>query len=505
MRPPAPPPELFGKLAPAVPFRYHDAWNARERILSGEFEFLNNAVNLGRPVDWAAPGQSLLWQFNLHYFNYLHLLNREEQLQLCSDWVRANPFGETIGFHPYPTSLRIVNWCKSNLDDQNLLQSLYSQTSYLYRNLETYHPGNHLLENAKALIFAGSYFSGRGESRSWLAEGVRIYKEQTPLQLLSDGGYFERSPMYHAIMLEGYLDIINILPEGPDRRDFSRSAEWMADFLLSVTHPDGNISLFNDSTTEVATPTAVLVKYASDLLNYHAKKKTNFSDTGLFITETSDVYLIIDGGAIGPDFLPAHAHADIFSYELSVHGKRVVVDSGVFEYRPGEMRSYVRSTRAHNTVCVDDVDQAECWGSFRVARRYHPAGVSFYDDGRATRFNGRFEGYSKLIGDSITHHRAVDCDRERGCITVRDSVTGRGAHKVESLVHLHPEIEVEIQEKCVLLRHPKSSSVITVTGDMPSVEEGWYCPEFGLRIRNKVLVWGGGHSLPVNVSYTLSY
>ncbi|MDQ3920305.1 MAG: heparinase II/III family protein [Acidobacteriota bacterium] len=505
IRLPPTPADLGGGLRPAVPFRGHDPWNSRERIAAGEFRFLDHTARLGRPVEWDAQGQPLLWQFNLHYFNYLHLLSREEQAGLCADWVRANPAGETVGWHPYPTSLRIVNWCKAGLQDDALLRGLYRQAAHLYRNVETYHPGNHLLENAKALIFAGRYFEGRGESARWLERGLKIYLDETPAQVLADGGYFERSPMYHALMLEGYLDLVNILPDGPERGRLAEAAREMTDFLLSVTHPDGQIALFNDSTTEIAPPTSALVAYARDLLNHHARKKEAFPDTGFYVNETPDSYLVIDGGAVGPDHLPAHAHADIFSYELSVGGRRLVVDSGVYEYRAGEMREYVRGTRAHNTVCVDGLDQAECWGSFRVARRFPPRGVSFRRDPDGCRFEGSFDGYARLVGDAVTHRRVITCENAQRRIVVEDFVGGSGRHLVESLVHLHPEVGVELAGAGLVLRWGDGKEAARISGDLPRVEQGWYCPRFGQRLRNKVLVWGGPRRLPARTSYAVHY
>ena len=72
---------------------------------------------------------------------------------------------------------------------------------------------------------------------------------------------------------------------------------------------------------------------------------------------------------MGPDHLPAHGHCSLFSYELSIAGQRLVVDSGVDEYEPGPWRDYWRSTRAHNTVIVDGAEQAEIWAAFRTGKR----------------------------------------------------------------------------------------------------------------------------------------
>ena len=45
------------------------------------------------------------------------------------------------------------------------------------------------------------------------AAGARILLRELPEQVLADGGHFERSPMYHALLLHGLLDLVNVLPE----------------------------------------------------------------------------------------------------------------------------------------------------------------------------------------------------------------------------------------------------------------------------------------------------
>jgi uncharacterized heparinase superfamily protein len=503
---PKPPSALRGKLTPAVAFLYHDPWNDRAHLLGGQFTFLNHSHRLGSPADWQVEGLPLLWRFNLHYFNYLYLLEGEEQVALCRDWVKNNPVKTGVGWLAFPTSQRIINWCKANFSDAELLNSLYLQAAHLYRNYEAHHPGNHLLENARAMIFAGRFFAGQGETGAWLEKGLAIYRRETPVQILADGGHFERSPMYHALVLAGYLDIINILPaDDLDRKWLIAAAERLSDFLLSVTKPDGQIALFNDSTQEVAPPSHKLLHYAKKLLPVEAKKRAVFADTGYFVHESPEVYLVIDGGPIAPDFLPAHAHADIFSFELSVKGSPLIVDGGVFEYQAGEMRRWARSTRAHNTVCVDGKDQAECWGSFRVGRRFAPFAVSFTRAGNQSRFSGRFDGYAKLIGDSITHERHIACNDDRREIIVEDEIDGEGKHLIESLIHLHPNVEVELEDRCARIK----SSDINCRVDSHSlpfkVADSFYCPQFGLKQQSRALSLGGLVNLPVKLVYSIHY
>jgi uncharacterized heparinase superfamily protein len=466
---------------------------------------LNQTKNLGRPVDWH-PDAPLLWQFNLHYFNYLHLLEEADQQELIREWVYTNPVGAKPGWEPYTMSLRIINWCKAGFGAEDLLHSLYRQAAYLYRSLETHLLGNHLLENARALVFVGAFFGEQGEAPQWLERGVEIYRDQTPEQVLEDGGHFERSPMYHALMLEGYVDVLNLLPE--DHSDWGWLAETvrkMGDFLLSMTHPRNRISLFNDATRNVACPTGKLVAYARRVLDLQPERRSQFEETGYYIHNSDDVYLIIDGGPIGPDHLPAHAHADIFSYELSVGGDLFIVDTGVYEYEAGDMRDYVRSTKAHNTVCVDGVNQAECWDSFRVARRFPPRNISFTKQGGQSHFEGHFDGYAQLIGDRIEYRRRIEADQNERCIVVEDTITGEGCHTVESRIHLHPDVQVERNRGCISLERASHNVCISAEDSTVRLENGWYCPEFGLQELNTVIVLGGDHSLPAHLRYSIRY
>lgn len=502
---PQAPARLQGRLQAHVAFPQHEPWNDAESLRKGRFCFLQRTADLGRPVDWAAAGMPLLWRFNLHYFHYLHLLEGAEQEALCREWVQANPVGAGVGWHPYPTSLRIVNWCRADLRAADLQQSLYRQAAHLYRNLETYVYGNHLMENARALVYAGRFFDGQGEAPRWLEKGLALYRQETGEQILHDGGHYERSPMYHALMLEGYLDVLNLLPrDHPDRSWLEETVQRMGDALVSMVHPDGQLALFNDATQEIAAAPARLVTYARDLTGRTFHARDSLPDTGYFVHRGDGVYLIVDGGAAGPEHLMAHAHADVFSFELSLGGQQIVVDTGVFEYADGPMRRLVRSTSAHNTVCVDDTDQIECWGSFRVARRTAPKDVVFSRHENGSTFEGTFDGYARWLGDGIVHRRRVTCDEARREIRVVDEIQGRGRHRVESRLHLHPDVEVTEAGEITLRRGEVTCRVQVERGSL-RWEEGVYCPAFGVRRANRVLVLGGETALPAALAFTIRY
>src|SRR5690606_5224257 len=91
--------------------------------------------------------------------------------------------------------------------------------------------------------------------------------------------------------------------------------------------------------------------------------------------------LLADVAPVGPDHLPGHAHADTLSFELSLNGRRVLVNGGTSTYENDAERLRQRGTASHNTVVVDGHDSSEVWGAFRVARRARVKDVEFGQEG----------------------------------------------------------------------------------------------------------------------------
>src|SRR5579883_2790561 len=171
------------------------------------FRFLNQAGQVLTPEQWNDAARDKLWLYNLHYFddwNAQGACARYGWHRVLMDrWIAENPPCHGNGWEPYPTSIRLVNWIKyflaGNEPQKNWLESLALQAQWLSLRPEYHLLGNHLLANAKALIFAGAYLRGPDADR-WLRQGLRIEHDQLREQILPDGGHFERSPMYHALV-----------------------------------------------------------------------------------------------------------------------------------------------------------------------------------------------------------------------------------------------------------------------------------------------------------------
>lgn len=489
-----------------------------------EFCFLNVCKDFhSDTVDWASTEMPKLWRYNLHYFDYLLDNNRpfSEKSALISDWIRHNPIGKGDGWEPYTASLRVVNWIKFFLqaDDnaaasQDFLQSLYLQTAWLENNIEYHILANHYLKNGKALYFAGVFFSGSDADR-WHKKGLAILIEEAKEQILKDGGHFERSPMYHAIMVEDYLDVLNLVQNSAignlnSIELLKHKATKALRYLHDITMPDGEIPLFNDAAFGIAPTPEQLFTYARQVIGYerpsypHDLTVTAKQDSGYFIMRQGEDALVFDCGPVGPDYQPGHAHCDTLSYELSLNGRRLVVDSGVYNYENSAERHYARSTRAHNTVSVDQAEQSEIWGVFRVARRAYPLAASIMQTGPSSvNIEGAHDGYKRLKGN-IIHARSIKFNETDG-YRIYDKLEGRGRHLVESFIHLHPDFSVTVNHDVIAIStaNKQAFAVIQVNNGNIRVERGWYFPEFGVKMENVLIVLWLDGNLPLQLNYQI--
>lgn len=344
-----------------------------------EFLFLNQRRRLTWPGGWNEAGVPRLWLYNLHYFDYLDLSAPSARDQeLIDQWIKDNRPVMGVGWEPYPISLRVVNWIKWGIAGGQLAQSATTsiaiQLHALEQMLEYHLLGNHLWANGKALVFGGLYFTGEASDR-WLQKGLDIIGVELQEQILGDGGHFERSPTYHAIVLEDLLDLISLFQaygrEVPV--EWRSSARSMVEWLSVMTRPDGKPPLFNDAAYGISPALTAIRSYAErlglDVAQSLPAGMYFLQDTGYFRYTSEHYTLFGDVGAIGPDYIPGHAHADTFSFELFANGLPIVVDVGTSTYEPGARRLYERGTSAHNTVQIGSIDQSEVWGSFRVGRR----------------------------------------------------------------------------------------------------------------------------------------
>ncbi len=513
---------------------------------NNQFTFLNISQKLSlTSFNWCPDDVPRLWRYNLHYFDYLRQGDRsnDDKLQLLESWVANNPQGSQPGWEPFTASLRIVNWVfylQQNRDSQTpaIMQSLYTQVLWLEKNDERHILANHYFENLKALTFAGMIFKSKDAER-WLAKGIAGIREQLVEQTLDDGGHYERTPQYHGLMLENYLDLYNLVCNNPEQfsDDFIELLKQHCIkgllFFQVIQFPDQQLPLFNDTAFGISPSLIKLDDYFQRLTTEQsclpAEPDTlfNLQAFGLYGYRQGSDMFIIDAGDIGPSYQPGHTHCDMLSYELMLSDQRVVVDTGVCEYEPGSVRKHLRSTSAHNTVSVDGAEQSEVWGEFRVARRAKILSAQIQRPGNSILFDGAYQGFHQVKG-RITHRRKVvvelitklTTDETIQSLTVMDIISDRSSkagsggngdtggkqHRIESFIHLHPELTVTDQGGGVIKllgEHGLCLHLVLESGVNYCLEESYYCPEFGVKMPNIRVVLQKDCVLPCKLSYKI--
>lgn len=348
--------------------------------------FLHSEASMNWEGKWEFKEKSPLWNYNLHYFEFLFPLlseYRKEKDQrylqkavfMIGNWIANNPQKEKgPGWDSYTIDLRITNWLSFySLTEQDLTgefkllmrSSIAEQYAFLSRHIEKDILGNHYFEDLKTLILCAVFF----EDRRMLETAYSAFLKECKEEILEDGVHFELSPMYHNIILEGLIKTYVALKEyGYSAYELKKYIQSMLDAAWSMEESIDRLPLFNDCGNNVAKSLSALVSAAENHLGIHPTYKSMFPDAGYYIFKSGDWKLIVDAGQPGPTYIPGHAHCDALSFELYKKGEPVVTNCGTYAYQSSK-RNVFRQTGSHNTVMINGNEQSELWATFRMARR----------------------------------------------------------------------------------------------------------------------------------------
>lgn len=338
---------------------------------------------------WNFKDKSPLWNFNLHYFEYLFPLikvwiNTKEPkylyktIEMIDGWIDNNPIGRGPAWASYTIALRIISWISyysyvhNELSDEfkkKFLASLHTQYLYLTEHLEKDILGNHYFEDLKSIIIAALFFN----DSKVLKKAIVDFKSECKEQILPDGMHFELSPMYHKIIFEGMMIIsVALRYEGEQDKEIESYLQPMLDVAYNLENGLERIPLFNDGGNNVTKSLPALVKVAEKYFNLKSRCRTKFPMSGFYIFNSCECKkkwkLIVYAGQTGPKYIPGHAHCNAMSFELFCNGKPIIVNCGTYAYQCKE-RTFFRSTAAHNTVMINKIEQSQFWDIFRFAKR----------------------------------------------------------------------------------------------------------------------------------------
>lgn len=399
--------------------------------------FLNKTYHYKDKINWRFSEYGKLWTFNLHYFEWLN--DAKIDVEFCLDtiiqWIE-NDSKDEIFINSYTASIRIPNWikfiCKNNIDNKDIVDSLYLQSLRLYHFPEYDIQGNHLLENGIALQWAASFF----KNQKFQKKANEILSKELKCQFLSDAIHFEKSLAYQSNILKNTLDLIVFLEVQDKENKLINLLKYNASQSLSIVKlmscEATKYPHFGDSNERIAVSYSELKFVAQSLgINMLSMK---LGESGFRKFHSTDLELFFNCGNICANYQPGHAHADAFSFCLNVKNIPTIVDRGMSTYEVGTQRLMERGTEAHNTLCVEGEDSAELWSSFRMGRR--PNILLLKDE--EEYLNVEHDAYFKKY--KIQHNRSLKFSEKS--ISIEDKILGWNGQKCKLFLHLHPNIYI---------------------------------------------------------------
>jgi hypothetical protein len=356
---------------------------------AGRFSLLNRDFDFGSVVaiDWRGDfheGNNPLRRMNLAYMGYAvpllaqgRISDLRAMVAVLQSLAAQNPFRAKGVFrdvwNAYTASHRLINLLSGlalyraatgEVDEAAetvILDHARLCAAFIAGNLERDLQYNHLLKNLVALAVFSAAIGGIPASFGFLDAALRKSLRQN---VLADGGHAERCPMYHALSV---LDLEVLSASGIVSREtetmLTDALARMKPALAVMSHPDGDIALFNDSWLGEAPASRDITAFGT------GDGVSRLRDTGYVRLGAGGDAVIFDCGPCGPDDNPGHAHAGFLSVEISIGGERFIVDPGVPTYTAGAERDASRSAAAHNGPHLEGAEPIEFWKSFRVGRR----------------------------------------------------------------------------------------------------------------------------------------
>jgi hypothetical protein len=419
-----------------------------------------------------------------------------EAIDQWYSWQRMNPYPSGINWaSSLEGAFRSLSWLwlRHLLEgwpqlppafSPDLHRALALHGRHIERYLSTYFsPNTHLLGEAVALFFIGTLCPRISAAERWQQRGWKIIQEAAQRQIRPDGVHFEQSLCYHVYALDMFLharllaarngiaipasldDVIRKMlrviqalahagpPQGFGDDDGGRLVDSRRNRIEHMTDPLAvGAAVFRDETLRAsATPTMEAIWLIGQEAVANAAnpeqpscqpKSCCFSDGGLYIAagEHPVQQMMIHACPPGPG-RAGHWHADALSVTLSFGGRPWLIDPGTFAYIvPGNERDQFRGTRAHNTLAVDGLDQAQTEGPFAWSALPETRTECWTTGETFALFAGSHSGYERLA-HPLRHRRFVFHPKGNFWL-VRDVAEGAGSHLLETSWHFAHDLGV---------------------------------------------------------------
>jgi len=432
---------------------------------------------------------------SLHRWNWLlrgvddnhQLLDVDDGMALIRSWLTdmgVNPRGEAS--QSYTVGERISNLClfsrqksgKWNSIPDDIKEALRYKAKFLAHRLE-FLPGNltgnHLINNARALLLVGhscDLKSARVLSRAILTSHLKT--------IIDNQGFLrEGSSHYQFLVTRWLLEIRMISEELRDFETLNIIRYWLPKmvnacefFLVESSENHKEMVLFGDISPDCEpswliditnSPLAQFDDHSNSMLltgwarlfedwirdesvqwlnlplidSFWYENVTN----GWYRLDYCDWVAIwhVDSPSGSP--IASHAHSDFGSPVIYLSGKEVLIDVGRFEYENNEMSTYGVRANAHSALLINGLPMVLSRRDHLLPTFYRDAhtDVSFKEEADLCKITIKHDGFKRIKGDIGWHTREFTFTEGR--LKISDLVEGTGEFLVETFFQIPALLE----------------------------------------------------------------
>ena len=268
----------------------------------------------------------------------------------------------------------IIFFLKSVLDHGNFLSG------------DAYGPGNHFFIAMCGLLTQGSVFPEFADAAFWRERALANLEYSLAENTLPDGAWYELTPSYH----DWVVDRLNDAVLTTIRNGFGANVNevlWdklkaMSEWLVKLGAPDRSVPTVNDTSPQLISTagftgwethfSSPLIAWAESLKTETASQSTSpatslrsisLPDSGYTVLRSgwgkTDHYTLFDVGPLGG----WHGHQDALNLVTFFYGRPFLFDNGGYTYDTSAFRDYGTATASHNTVMVDNLNQARVYNT----------------------------------------------------------------------------------------------------------------------------------------------
>ena len=409
----------------------------------------------------------------------------EAGIRMGSNWQYAL---HTFYKSPAFTDDIITDWYKS----------VWEHGERLYNDYRT---GNWLLMEMDGLTQIGIFYPVLLNAKQWFNFAVEMLDKQLDLQFYPDGLQYELTTHYHHVSINCYIRLMRVakaygvaLPDS-----FLKKLEGTIAFYGKLIMPDFRLPNLNDGTWVKAG------NYISEYIDFYPQRKDftwivsegsqgepppynsialPWSGLMAFRTgwDADTIWGLLDAAPFGR----AHQHEDKLSLLIYMNGRLVLTEGGIYAYDDSQMRKYVLSTRSHNTIRVNGMDQNRGlnfkWEDDDIKKE---SGMIYSINEEYDYAAGLYnEGYGPKAEQFAVHERAIIFLKKpsftaKPFFIVIDRLHADRINKYESLWHFDVDslllegLNASAAEITILQSGAKDMSAEIVSGQEEPEWQGW--------------------------------